>query len=64
MTLQMLRKTIGDTACFRVLHNWATQHRYGNVSTHEFIRFAERISHRNLDAFFHTWVYSPSKPAI
>jgi hypothetical protein len=36
----------------------------GKVSTHEIIRFAERISHRNLDAFLQTWVYSPGKPAI
>ena len=64
MTLQMLRKTIGNATFFRLLHDWAAQHRYGNVSTQEFIRFAERISHRNLDAFFHTWVYSPGKPAI
>ena len=64
MTLHMLRKTIGDRIFFHLLRSWATTHRYGNVSTQEFIHFAEQISHRNLDAFFHTWVYSPGKPAI
>ena len=64
MTLHMLRKTIGDRIFFHLLRSWATTHRYGNVSTQEFIHFAEQISHRNLDAFFHTWVCSPGKPAI
>jgi aminopeptidase N len=64
MTLQILRKTIGDATFFRLLQDWASEHRYGNVSTQEFIQFAERISHRDLDAFFQIWLYSPGKPAI
>jgi aminopeptidase N len=64
MTLQMLRKTIGDHAFFQVLRQWPDQHRYGNVSTQEFIHFVERLTHRNLNAFFTTWLYTAGQPAI
>lgn len=64
MTLQQLRTVIGDRAFFQVLRQWPAQHRYGNVSTHEFIRFVEKLTHRNLDKFFTTWLYTPGKPAL
>jgi aminopeptidase N len=64
MTLQALRMKIGDRAFLRMLTLWPTAHRHGNVSTRDFIRFVERLTHRNLDAFFQTWVYQPGKPAL
>ncbi|MGI8880414.1 MAG: M1 family metallopeptidase [Jatrophihabitans sp.] len=64
MTLQALRNTTGDRAFFAVLRQWPDQHRYGNVSTQEFIHFVEHLTHRNLDAFFTTWLYSEGKPAL
>jgi hypothetical protein len=33
---------------FRILRDWAAQHRYGNVTTAQFITLAERDSGRNL----------------
>jgi aminopeptidase N len=64
MTLQALRMKIGDHAFLRMLTLWPTTHRYGNVSTHDFIHFVEHLTHRNLDAFFHTWLYQPGKPNL
>ncbi|WP_233224070.1 M1 family metallopeptidase [Amycolatopsis sp. CA-128772] len=64
MTLQALRMQIGDRAFFRVLSEWPTAHRYGTVSTQQFIRFVERLTHRDLGAFFRTWLYQPGKPAL
>jgi aminopeptidase N len=64
MTLQALRLKIGDRAFFQVLKQWPTTYRYGNVSTQTFIRFVERLTHRDLDAFFHTWLYQPGKPTL
>ncbi|HJP80644.1 MAG TPA: M1 family metallopeptidase [Pseudonocardiaceae bacterium] len=64
MTLQALRVKIGDDAFFRVLRQWPSTHRYGNVSTQEFIQFVERLTGRNLDTFFHTWLYQAGKPAL
>ncbi|GAA1584963.1 M1 family metallopeptidase [Kribbella hippodromi] len=64
MTLQALRLKIGDRAFFQVLKQWPAAHRYGNVSTQTFIRFVERVTHRDLGAFFQTWLYQPGKPRI
>jgi aminopeptidase N len=64
MTLHVLRTTIGDTAFFTLLRQWATDHRYGNVDTPDFIALAESISHRQLDAVFDAWLMTPGKPAL
>lgn len=64
MTLQALRLKIGDRDFFRVLEQWPTAYRHSNVSTQTFIRFVEHLTHRDLGAFFQTWVYQPGKPKI
>ncbi|HEV7649859.1 MAG TPA: M1 family metallopeptidase [Actinophytocola sp.] len=64
MTLQALRMKIGDRAFLRMLTLWPTTYRHGNVSTQKFIRFVERLTNRDLDAFFHTWLYQPGKPTL
>jgi hypothetical protein len=62
MTLQALREKLGDRVFFRILRDWAAEHRYGNVTTAQFIALAERDSGRNLDRFFQVWLYQPEKP--
>ncbi len=64
MALHALRMEIGDRAFLRMLTLWPTTYRHGNVSTRTFIRFVERLTHRDLGAFFHTWLYQPGKPAL
>jgi aminopeptidase N len=64
MTLQALRMKIGDHAFLRLLTLWPTTYRYGNVSTQTFIRFVERLTNRNLDSFFHTWLYQAGQPKL
>lgn len=64
MTLHALRLTIGDDAFMRLLTRWPATYRYGNVSTRTFIQFVERLTHRDLDGFFDTWVYQPGKPTL
>jgi len=63
MTLEALRERIGDAQFFTVMRRWYAGHRYGNVSTPEFIALAEKVSGQDLDAFFDTWLYEPNKPA-
>jgi hypothetical protein len=62
MTLQALREKVGDPVFFRILRDWAAQHRYGNVTTAQFIALAERDSGMDLDHFFQVWLYQPEKP--
>ncbi|MGE3235295.1 MAG: M1 family metallopeptidase [Thermoleophilia bacterium] len=62
MTLQALRVKVGDPAFSAILRRWYAENRSGNVTTAGFVALAERVSRRDLDAFFHTWLYQPAKP--
>jgi aminopeptidase N len=62
MTLQALRDVVGDATFFRILRDWYAEHRYGNVTTAQFIALAQRESHRDLRAFFQAWLYGTAKP--
>ncbi|MFC6878610.1 MULTISPECIES: M1 family metallopeptidase [Actinomadura] len=62
MTLHALRGRIGDKAFFALIKAWTKAHRDGNVTTRQFIALAEKISHKDLDGLFHTWLYTQTKP--
>ncbi|MEV7007073.1 M1 family metallopeptidase [Streptosporangium sp. NPDC051022] len=62
MALQALRERIGDTAFFKLLKTWNAEHKYGYVTTEEFIALAERISGKQLDSLFEAWLFTPRKP--
>jgi aminopeptidase N len=62
MTIHALRGKMGDMAFFQFARDWATDNRYGNVNTADFIAAAEKASGQDLDAFFDVWLYQPVKP--
>ena len=62
MTLQALREKIGDDAFFKILKSWTAKYRHGNATTTQFIALSEKVSGRDLDAFFNTWLYTAGKP--
>jgi aminopeptidase N len=62
LTLQALREKVGDPTFLRILRDWATGNRFGNVTTPEFIALAERYSGQDLTEFFDVWLYRPEKP--
>ncbi|MFI5673273.1 M1 family metallopeptidase [Streptomyces cellulosae] len=62
MALHALRKAVGDRTFFRILRAWAAGHRYGHGTTPQFVRLSERMSGKDLDALFQTWLYTPGKP--
>lgn len=62
LALQALREKVGDAVSFRILRDWAAQHRYGNVTTAQFITLAKRDSGGNLQYFFDVWLYQQDKP--
>jgi aminopeptidase N len=64
MTLEALRQKIGTHDFFVILRSWAKQHKYGNVTTAQFIRLSERVSGQDLDPFFDAWLYVAKKPAL
>jgi aminopeptidase N len=66
MTLHALRLTVGDAAFFRILRQWVRTQSGSTVSTDEFIRLAEKVSHQDLDAFFDEWLGAghPTAPPV
>jgi aminopeptidase N len=62
MTLQALRISIGDQAFFSLLRTWARNNAGGTATTADFTALAERVSRRDLGAFFEAWLFSPTKP--
>ncbi|MFB4312998.1 M1 family metallopeptidase [Actinomadura sp. 21ATH] len=64
MTLHVLRKEIGEKDFARLIKQWPAVNRDGNVSTRDFIRFAEKLSGEQLDDLFQKWVYTSGKPSL
>ena len=63
MTLQALRRRIGDAAYRTVLHRWLSERAEGNGTSEDFEALAASISGQDLTAFFDAWLRSPVKPA-
>jgi hypothetical protein len=64
MTLQQLRVTIGDEAFFELLQQWYATHAGGHGTTRQFVALAEEISGQELSDFFHTWLFTETKPDL
>ena len=64
MTLHVLRMQVGDRAFFKILRDWTRKQAGGNVTTDEFIALAEKVSHRQLDELFDTWLFSTTRPEL
>lgn len=63
MTLQALRERVGSRDFFTILEAWAHVHRHGNARTRQFVALAERVSGRQLDGLFRTWLDVDGKPS-
>jgi len=64
MTLQQLRLAVGDDDFFEIMQRWANSRAGQNVTTGQFIALAERVSGKDLDELFDTWLFTPGKPDL
>ncbi|MGN6721900.1 MAG: M1 family metallopeptidase [Marmoricola sp.] len=64
LTLHALRLRLGDSAFFDLLKTWATENRYGLVSTDDFEATAERVSGEPLAEFFNAWLREEKLPPL
>ncbi|WP_327682882.1 M1 family metallopeptidase [Streptomyces sp. NBC_00467] len=62
MVLHKVREAVGDPMFFRILPLWAQTRMYGNASTADFTSYVERMSGKDLDAVWDTWLYGEEKP--
>ncbi|MCK2213174.1 M1 family metallopeptidase [Actinomadura sp. ATCC 31491] len=63
MTLHALRKAVGDKTFFALLRTWTAEHRYGHVTTDQFVALAERMSGKDLGPLFDAWLFQPRRPS-
>jgi aminopeptidase N len=68
LTLHALRQTVGDEIFFRILREWSTRYRYGNVWTEDFIALAEdeaqELVEVDLAGLFESWLYGEGLPEM
>ncbi|MEO3936780.1 M1 family metallopeptidase [Dermatophilaceae bacterium Soc4.6] len=64
LTLHALRLTIGDDAFFGLLRRWLVDHRYGSVTTTEFISLATLVSGADVGPLLASWLYDAPLPAL
>jgi len=62
--LHMLRHVVGDETFFHILQSYASDPRfkYGTATTEDFKQVCEEIFDRDLDDFFHQWIYEEYFP--
>src|SRR3954470_11166255 len=62
MTLQALRRKMGDATFFAILRAWYEDNRDRNVTTSDFVALAQRMSGRDLRPFFRAWLFEAGRP--
>ena len=64
LTLHALRLTVGDGVFFAILRDWATTHRYGTVTTQDFVDCATRHTDLPVRGLFRAWLEQAALPAL
>jgi aminopeptidase N len=64
LTLHALRLEMGDEDFLRLLKSWARRHRYGNVTTDDFIALASDIATTPVDDVLEDWLFQPVVPPM
>jgi hypothetical protein len=63
MTLQALRRRVGDVKFFTILKTWTADNQGRHGTTAKFIALSEQVTGRQLDDLFQNWLYSSKRPA-
>jgi aminopeptidase N len=64
LTLHAVRRTIGDDAFFELLRRWTATHRYGTVTTDQFVAHAAHYATTSLRPLFTAWLYEQALPKL
>jgi aminopeptidase N len=64
LVLYALRQEIGRSAFERLEREWVSRHKDGVATTADFVHLAERVSGRDLGAFFAGWLYGEKTPPM
>jgi aminopeptidase N len=64
LALHAVRMACGDLAFFALLQEWATQHRHGSVSTHDFVLAVDQATPIDSESLLHPWLYEEDLPPL
>ncbi|WP_399036170.1 M1 family metallopeptidase [Streptomyces sp. ASQP_92] len=62
MVVHKIREALGDERFHALVRDWVREHRHGNASTKDFVRFVDDEAGRRLTAVWDTWLYGDGKP--
>ncbi|MBA3489398.1 MAG: M1 family metallopeptidase [Longispora sp.] len=64
MALHQIRLAVGDKKFFAVLTGWGKHKRYRTATIEEFRAYMERLSGKDLQSVFDTWLFTKGKPVM
>ncbi|MFC9281916.1 M1 family metallopeptidase [Streptomyces collinus] len=64
LVLYALRQEIGRDAFERLERLWVREHRDSTATTADFVRLASTVAGRDLNGFFHDWLYGEKTPPM
>jgi len=62
--LHMLRRQMGDSLFWKGISNYYEQYAGRNAVTEDFKKVMETVSGKNLNRFFHQWLYTSGHPVL
>lgn len=62
--LHMLRRQLGDPVFHQIIRTYYETYKGKNADTEDFRAVAEKVSGKNLETFFHQWLYNPGIPQL
>ena len=64
LALHALRTAVGDDAFFGLLRSWTAEHRFGSVTTPDFLAFVTRtLPGTDAEALLGPWLHAGALPA-
>ena len=64
VVLHMLRSVLGDVLFWKAIHHYCIKHQDTSVTTEDLQRSIQEATGKNLDWFFHQWIYSGGHPEL
>ena len=64
LTLHAVRHAMSDAAFFDLFREWTALHRFGTVTTEDFLALAQQHSPVALDRVFDAWLFGRTLPRV
>jgi aminopeptidase N len=64
LVLYALRQQVGEATFEKIEREWVKRYRDESPSTADFIDLASKVSHQDLHAFLHAWLYDAKTPPM